>query len=200
MANAVRPMGFCHLWPAMCLTARCIWRPRWSGALKVAKWPRWLAGYERANYFKNSGVGLLPLRAPEPRAGNCRRGVVPSDGNLLLPARPNPRKMSSREIAELTGKRHDNVMADTRNMLENLGKAAPEFSGTALVDGPNSALLQPAQETRPEPRAIGRLPRRWPQADLSPLPAFLATPVPVHLLGHRGDRRAPSPSAQPAAL
>ncbi|HEX5285649.1 MAG TPA: Rha family transcriptional regulator [Polaromonas sp.] len=36
--------------------------------------------------------------------------------------------MSSREIAELTGKRHDNVMADIRNMLEELLNS-PEFSG-----------------------------------------------------------------------
>lgn len=45
--------------------------------------------------------------------------------------------MSSKEIAELTGKRHDNVLADIRNMLEDLGKAAPEFSGTAWGPGPN---------------------------------------------------------------
>lgn len=31
-----------------------------------------------------------------------------------------PLKMSSREIAELTGKRHDNVMADIRKMLIEL--------------------------------------------------------------------------------
>lgn len=37
--------------------------------------------------------------------------------------------MSSREIAELTGKRHDNVMADIRNMLHELGRTSPEFSG-----------------------------------------------------------------------
>lgn len=38
--------------------------------------------------------------------------------------------MTSREIAELTGKRHDHVMADIRNMLKNLGVDAPAFSGT----------------------------------------------------------------------
>ena len=38
--------------------------------------------------------------------------------------------MSSFEIAELTNKRHDNVMVDIRKMLEELKLAAPEFSGT----------------------------------------------------------------------
>lgn len=37
--------------------------------------------------------------------------------------------MSSREIAELTGKRHDNVMADIRKMLDELGILTPDFSG-----------------------------------------------------------------------
>jgi hypothetical protein len=36
--------------------------------------------------------------------------------------------MSSREIAELTGKRHDNVLADIRKMLGELGNHSTEFS------------------------------------------------------------------------
>lgn len=42
--------------------------------------------------------------------------------------------MSSLEIAELTGKRHDNIVQDIRKMLEELGKAAPDFSGTAFYE------------------------------------------------------------------
>jgi len=37
--------------------------------------------------------------------------------------------MSSKEIAELTGKRHDHVMADIRKMLNELDIQSPEFSG-----------------------------------------------------------------------
>lgn len=46
--------------------------------------------------------------------------------------------MSTLEIAELTGKRHDNVMADVRSMFEQLGVNAPDFSGTQIYGNNNT--------------------------------------------------------------
>lgn len=40
--------------------------------------------------------------------------------------------MSTREIAELTGKDHFNVMRDARTMLEQLGMGALSFEGSYL--------------------------------------------------------------------
>lgn len=50
------------------------------------------------------------------------------------------RTMSSIEIAELTGKRHDHLMTDIRKMLAELGKNAPEFSGTYKSERGNTYL------------------------------------------------------------
>mgnify|MGYP000146103370 CR=1 FL=1 len=58
-------------------------------------------------------------------------------------------KMTSHEIAELTGKRHDNVMADIRKMLSELGLDAPGFSGTYRTDRGNEyeCFNLPKEET-----------------------------------------------------
>lgn len=50
--------------------------------------------------------------------------------NELTILNDNTLTMSSREIAELTGKRHDNVMSDIKTMLDSLGAHAPSFLGT----------------------------------------------------------------------
>lgn len=46
--------------------------------------------------------------------------------------------MSSREIAKLTGKRHDNVVTDILKMLGELDMHAPDFSGTYKTARGNS--------------------------------------------------------------
>lgn len=52
----------------------------------------------------------------------------------------SPVTMSTQEIADLTDKLHKNVLADTRKMLEKLGKAAADFSATAKTPGPNGSV------------------------------------------------------------
>ena len=54
----------------------------------------------------------------------------------LTPLQNTP-TMSSREIATLCDKRHDNVMADIRKMLDELDIYAPDFSGTFITEQGN---------------------------------------------------------------
>jgi phage regulator Rha-like protein/phage antirepressor YoqD-like protein len=63
-------------------------------------------------------------------------GGFPTRRNL---PHTDPVQMTSREIAELTGKQHKDVLYDTRRMLEDLGKAEADFSATAWGAGPNGS-------------------------------------------------------------
>lgn len=88
--------------------------------------------------------------------------------------------MTSREIAELTGKEHKNVLADIRKMLEDLGRTSADFSAD-LPDAygrPQPAYKLPKRETlilvsgySTELRA--RIIDRWQE-----LEALVAKPVP----------------------
>ena len=64
---------------------------------------------------------------------------TPSGAKHKIDYYPPRRKttMSSREIATLCDKRHDNVMADIRKMLNELGLYAPDFSGTYTTEQGN---------------------------------------------------------------
>lgn len=65
-----------------------------------------------------------------------RRGA-PAASGALVTLGDGRLAMSTLEIAKLTGKRHDNVLADARKMFDALGLMAPEFSGTIKVPQPN---------------------------------------------------------------
>ena len=64
---------------------------------------------------------------------SMKNGLVGMSNNALT--------MSSLEIAELTGKRHDNVMADIRNLLIDLNLDAPDFSGAQKYNNNNTRRI-----------------------------------------------------------
>lgn len=76
-------------------------------------------------------------------------GIQRREPLVFLPVAPDgaPQTMSSVEIAELTGKRHPDVLRDIRNMLEPLGMAYEQFCSKV-----------PSQGGRPV--TVANLPRR----------------------------------------
>ena len=54
---------------------------------------------------------------------------TPFNPVLSVAVAPTVQTMSSKEIADMTGKRHDHVLADIRNMFEQLQIDSTEFSG-----------------------------------------------------------------------
>ncbi len=66
----------------------------------------------------------------------------------LIPTGATARTMTSREIAELTGKRHKDVLYDIRKMIEDLGLTSADFSAD-LPDAygrPQPAFRLPKRE------------------------------------------------------
>lgn len=64
-----------------------------------------------------------------PGARKHNRAFQTSKAIMQLITQTGNLTMSSREIAALTGKRHDNVVADVRKMLSELVLGTPEFLG-----------------------------------------------------------------------
>ena len=58
--------------------------------------------------------------------------------NLMSVNATAVKTMSSLEIAELTGKRHDHIMTDIRKMLIELGLNVPAFTGTQVYGNNNT--------------------------------------------------------------
>lgn len=78
---------------------------------------------------KSKGAGCVEAPTPSMKP-NADRKVLRMNMPVLIPDFNGGNiTMSSREIAELCGKRHDHVMRDIKKMLDDLGEDAPSFGG-----------------------------------------------------------------------
>lgn len=133
----------------------------------------------------------------------------------LIPSNDNqPLTMSSREIAELTGKEHKNVLADIRKMLDELGLMSADFSAHIQVPGPNGGFRTSPVFNLPKDLTITlvsgysvqmrhRIVTRWMELEKAPeaLPDELTRrrgwscvcrvrpPAPVFLRANGGDQQ-----------
>lgn len=93
-----------------------------------------------------------PVRwgVPKSNQGRCWAQRV----HYLGPICRNTLTMSSREIAELTGKQHKDVLRDVRVTLSQLGKDAAQFCASSLVPGPYGRQVEVPVFTLPKDLTI----------------------------------------------
>lgn len=78
-----------------------------------------------------NGEAYAPFRRQKKarwQAGSSFQAINTQIMNALI-STVNPVTMTSREIAELTGKAHFNVLVDVRKMLSELGEDVLKFQG-----------------------------------------------------------------------
>ncbi|MBK1684848.1 hypothetical protein CKO18_14915 [Rhodoferax fermentans] len=131
--------------------------------------------------------------SPKPR--RARSGSPVWSFLLSAPSTTGPLTMTSRDIAEYTGKDHKHVLADIRNMLDQLGLTSADFSANlpdtygrpqpgfrlpkdltiTLVSG-YSVPMRHAIVTRWQELEAQQAPARWSQVWMSNQIAALQAP------------------------
>jgi phage regulator Rha-like protein len=108
---------------------------------QVGRWrERYLEAFDRQQRALGQGSALSV------------RQHQPSPSPALVPALPDnladgePLTMSSREIADLTGKEHDNVRRDIKNLADGLSLSFEEKSEPSAGGRPSKVFLLPKRE------------------------------------------------------